>query len=76
MPEIVTYDDADEALKWEPMREGQQWSLYQNMFTGKFQWANSITFAHLTGLVSMYPGQDIVSAGFGRSSFGLAPFGS
>lgn len=76
MSEIVVYDDRDEALKWQPERVNQRWSLYQNMYTGKFQWANSITFAHLTGLVSMYPDMDVVSAGFGRSSFGLAPFGS
>lgn len=76
MSEIVTYDDEQEALKWEPERVGQAWGLYQNMYTGKYQWANSQTFAHLTGLVGMYPELETVSAGFGRSSFGLAPFGS
>lgn len=76
MSEIVTYDDANEALQQEPFRVGQTWGLYQNMYTGKFQWVNSTVFAELTGLVSMYPERTIISAGFGRSSFGLAPFGS
>lgn len=76
MSEIVTYEDASEALKQEPFRVGQRWNLYQNMYTGQFQWVNSNTFAQITGLVSMYPDRDVVSAGFGRSSYGLAPFGS
>lgn len=76
MPEIATYEDAAEALKWEPYRVGQRWSLYQNQNTGLFQWANDRPFAKMTGLVSLYPEVEIVSGGFGRSSFGLAPFGS
>lgn len=77
MSEIVTYDDAGEALKWEPYRVGQTWSLYQNQSTGLYQWANNKPFAKLTGLVSLYPETEVVTGlGFGRSSFGLAPFGS